>query len=52
MGSIVGEQNNLLKLLSFKLFPVTSSFAIAIQEVQGRNIIPVSVQREVQEDPV
>lgn len=46
MGSIVGEQNNLLKLLSFKHFPVTSSFALAIAEVQVRNIIPASAQRE------
>ncbi len=42
----MGEQNNLLKLLSFKHFPVTSSFPSAIPEVQARNIIPVSVQRE------
>lgn len=40
------EQNNLLKLLSFNHFPVTSSLAIAIPEVQARNIIPVSVQKQ------
>lgn len=46
MASIVGEQNNLLQLLSFKHFPAAPAFAIAIPEVQGVNVIPMSVQRE------
>lgn len=35
--------------LSFKNFPVAPTFATAIPEVQGANVIPMSVQRQHKE---
>lgn len=46
MASIVGEQKSLPQLLSFTHFPVTSSVAVAIPEVQVANVIPVCVWKE------